>query len=87
MLASTCHLSVTSGRVAATLARVRQPLRPAELANWHRAYIGVSLDIAAKLLVLAIVLSFALRATTHVGHSGVDHDRWRAVHDRQVAQP
>jgi hypothetical protein len=87
MLASNCHLSGTSGGVAAPVPRVRQPLRPAELANWHRAYFGVSLDIAAKLLVLGIVLSFALRATTHVGHSAVDHDRWRAVHDRQVAQP
>ena len=63
MLTSTCHLPVTSGGVAAPLPRVRQPLRPPELANWHRAYIGVSLDIAAKLLVLGIVLSFALRAT------------------------
>jgi hypothetical protein len=87
MLASNCHLSATSGEVAASLPRVRQRLRPAELAHWHRAYIGVSLEIAAKLLVLGVVLSFALRATTHVGYSAVDHDRWHAVQERQVAPP
>ena len=82
-------LSVASGRVAAPVRRACQPVRPAELAHWERAYIGVPIDIAAKLLVLGIVLSFTVRAMTHEGYDGVDHNnnKWHAVHEGQLAQP
>jgi hypothetical protein len=86
MFANNRHLSVASGRTAPVW-RVRQPLRPAELADWHRAYIGVAIDVAAKLLVLGVVLSFGVRAMTHEGYRGVDHDKGHAVHAGQVTQP
>jgi hypothetical protein len=86
MSANTRHLSVASGRTAAPVPRPRQPVRPAELAHWHRAYIGVAIDVAAKLLVLGVVLSFAVGAMTHEGH-GVDHDKGHAVHAGQLTQP
>ena len=87
MFANHCRFSVTSRRMTVPVPHVRQPLRPAELASWHRAYIGVPIDVAAKLLVLGVVLSFAVRATTHEGYRGVDHDNGRAVHAGQVTHP
>jgi len=87
MSASNRYLPVASGRMAAPVLRVRPPVRPAELAHWHRAYMGVAIDIAAKLLVLGIVLSFTVRAMTHEGYSGVGHDKWHAVHEGQMTQP
>jgi hypothetical protein len=86
MFANNRLLSIASGRVAALAPRVRQPVKPAELAHWHRAYIGVPIDIAAKLLVLGIVLSFAVRAMTHEGYNSVGH-KWHAVHGGQLTQP
>jgi len=80
-------LSVASGRVAAPVRRMRQAAQPTELAHWERAYIGVPIDIAAKLLVLGIVLSFAVRATIHQGYDGVGHNKWHAVHQGQLTQP
>jgi hypothetical protein len=66
----------TGNRAATTAApRVRRPMRPAVLAHWYRAYIGFPIDIAAKLIVLGVVLSFAVRTTTHNGDHGVDLKR------------
>jgi hypothetical protein len=76
MLANNRCLSATSGRVARP--SVRQPMRPAELSQWYRAYVAVPIDIAVKLLVLGIVLSFAARTTTHESYHGVEHDKWHA---------
>jgi hypothetical protein len=87
MFANNRLLSVASGRMTVPVPRARQPVRPTELAQWPRAYIGVPIDVAAKLLVLGVVLSFAVRATTHEGYRGVDHDNGRAVHAGQVTHP
>jgi hypothetical protein len=62
-------------------------IRPAELAHWHRAYIGGAIDVAAKLLVLAVVLSFTARAMTHEGYHGVDRDKGHAVRADHLTQP
>lgn len=87
MFANNCHLSVASERMTVPVPRARHPERPMELAHWRRAYIGVPIDVAAKLLVLGVVLSFAVRATTHEGYRGLDHDNGRAVHSGQVTPP
>jgi hypothetical protein len=60
-------------------------MRPAELSQWYRAYVAVPIDIAAKLLVLGVVLSFAVRTATHESHGGVDHDKWHAGQERHAA--
>jgi hypothetical protein len=67
---------MSSNRTASTAApRVRRPMRPAVLAHWYRVYIGFPIDIAAKLIVLGVVLSFPVRATTHHGDHDVDLKR------------
>ena len=83
MRANNRCLSTASGRVAKP--RLRQPMRPAELSQWYRAYVAVAIDIAAKLLVLGVVLSFAVRTTTHERYDGVDHDKWHASQERSAA--
>jgi hypothetical protein len=86
MFANNHLLSAGLGRLAALVPRGRQPIRPVELAHWQRAYIGVLIDIAVKLLVLGIMLLLAVRATTHESYNGVGH-KWHAVHDGQLTQP
>jgi hypothetical protein len=86
MFANKHLLSAGLGRLVALVPRGRQPVRPAELAHWQRAYIGVPIDIAVKLLVLGMMVSLAVRATTHESYNGVGH-RWHAVHDGQLTHP
>ena len=76
MLANNRCLSATSSRVAGP--RVRPPTRPVELSPWYRAYVAASIDIAVKLLVLGVVLSFAVRTATHESYDHVGHDQWHA---------
>jgi hypothetical protein len=61
-------------------------MRPAELSQWYRAYVAVPIDIAVKLLVLGVVLSFAVRTTTHESYDGVEHDKWHAGKERHSAR-
>ena len=85
MFANNCL--VASDRTAAPGPRVRRPIRPAELAHWRRAYIGGAIDVAAKLLVLGIVLSFTARAMTHEGYHPLDRDKAHAVRADHLTQP
>jgi hypothetical protein len=85
MFANNCL--VASERTAAPGPRVRRSIRPAELAHWHRAYIGGAIDVAAKLLVLGLVLSFTARAMTHEGHHGLDRDKGHAIRADHLTQP
>jgi hypothetical protein len=82
MLANNRRLSAVSGRAARP--RVRQPMRPAELSQWYRAYVALPIDIAAKLLVLGVVLAFAVRTTVHERYD-VDHDKWHASQEGPAA--
>lgn len=79
MLASNRGPSAGASPVAGSVRKRHDPMPIAVLADWQRAYFRVPIDIVAKLLVLGVMLSLSVAATTREDYRGVEQTARRVL--------